>query len=274
MVPMESSPGTPGATFAQHPSRAVRSLAREVALSFGGEAPAEGAMYAELHAEVVRRRIDRIVFDGDCDECLWLCGEIRSGRLGSNPFAGLIAVLSSSDEARVRRTIDAGVDSVLLLPFSKEAASVRFAALRKKRPFVVSGGYVGPDRRKEARTGGVFLMEAPDPSRPDEEIQAASKVLEVRLRRALAERFVHALVEAASRRASGEEIEPELKIDVKRCRDRLAAHAPSSPPSAFSNLLDRSSDLHRLFSSEAAGFGIVLEEARRFARWASESCGA
>lgn len=274
MVPMESNPNAPGGAFAQHPSRAVRSMVREIVLASGGTAPAEGSLYSELHAEVARRRIDRIIFDGDCDECLWLCGEIRSGRLGSNPFAGLIAVLSSADEPRVRRTIDAGVDSVLLLPFSKDAAVLRFAALRKARPFVVSGDYVGPDRRKEARGGAAFLMSAPDPSRPEDEIQAASRILEVRLRRALADRFVHALSEAVSRKTLGAEIEPELKMDVKRSRDRLAAHAPPSPPPAFSNLLERSSDLPRLFSAGPLDFVAVLEEARRFARWASESCGA
>ena len=77
-----------------------------------------------------------------------LMKKLRTGDIGVNPF--VVAITTSWDRKveSVRQLVDAGVDDLLLRPFStRDLASRVHAAVTARKGFVVTGDYVGPDRR-------------------------------------------------------------------------------------------------------------------------------
>lgn len=104
--------------------------------------------------------------DMDGDFTAGQIAELRAGRLGEDPFAIVIMLLAVADQGHIRRVIDCGPDDLLLLPVSPKQLLARVDALAKARkPFVVTQDFIGPDRRKEQRPGGmtVPLLEVPNP---------------------------------------------------------------------------------------------------------------
>lgn len=78
---------------------------------------------------------------------------IRHGEIGSNPFVPIILATWEAEHSIVRRIIDAGADDLLVKPLSTQAISDRIQALAEKRkPFVVTADYIGPDRRAGKRS--------------------------------------------------------------------------------------------------------------------------
>lgn len=81
-------------------------------------------------------------------------GELRRGALVHHPLPVVIALLTSMDGEYVRKVIDSGPDDLLQLPISAGQLLSRLAILAEKRkPFVVTSDYVGPERRQNLRPG-------------------------------------------------------------------------------------------------------------------------
>lgn len=106
---------------------------------------------------------DTVLPEGDISE---LIRETRHGQLGNNPFLVTITLVGHLDREVMRRVIDSGTDAVLIKPFTADALVERILVLieRRKR-FVVTCDYVGPDRRTQARPGTmpVPLVDVPNP---------------------------------------------------------------------------------------------------------------
>jgi DNA-binding response OmpR family regulator len=105
------------------------------------------------------------------NECLWrvqpdlaLCdaqgtGEelcdmiqtLRQGRTGhSNPFLVIIITAWEKNHSLVHRVLNSGADDLLLRPFSIGQLCVRIDAhVERRKQFVVTHDYVGPDRRSD-----------------------------------------------------------------------------------------------------------------------------
>ena len=85
------------------------------------------------------------------------CGlfrEIRHQFLGADPFVPIIAVAAPSLPPQMRKVIDTGVDHIVVKPVTISELLERIQALvEKRKPFVVTCDYIGPDRRKEPRPG-------------------------------------------------------------------------------------------------------------------------
>ena len=128
------------------------------------------------------------------------CGmvkEIREGRLGRNPFVPVILTTWDPRESLVRRVVDCGSDDLLIKPLSPNQILVRIGQLvHRRKPFVVTSDYIGPDRRKSREEeGDLPRLRVPntlrtkalgesDPSEFDETIEAALKQInEQRLKR-------------------------------------------------------------------------------------------
>jgi DNA-binding response OmpR family regulator len=95
-----------------------------------------------------------------------LIGDLREGRLSHHPFPVVIQLLMSSEKDYVRKVIDSGPDDILRLPVAPGQILARAAALtQRRRPFVVTLDYTGPDRRQENRPASpeVPLVEVPNP---------------------------------------------------------------------------------------------------------------
>lgn len=91
--------------------------------------------------------------------------ELRHGKHGYNPFLVSITLVSNPSRASVQAAIDSGTDHVLAKPFQPEAMIGHVLELthRRKR-FVVTTDYIGPDRRSGRRPG---TMEIPQVEVPN-----------------------------------------------------------------------------------------------------------
>jgi DNA-binding response OmpR family regulator len=103
------------------------------------------------------------VSDAGGDVCS-LVRRLRSGELGYNPFMVVILTSWARGSGNVSQFIDTGADDLLLRPFSPNTLQGRINAFaRRRKPFVVTGSYIGPDRRHDsARPSNAQLIEAPN----------------------------------------------------------------------------------------------------------------
>lgn len=94
-----------------------------------------------------------------------LVRRIRRREVGSNPFLCIIAVAWNPTSARVDAIIESGVDALLAAPFSPQQIIDRIDGLvHRRKPFLVTSDYVGPDRRLESdtRKTSIPVMEPPN----------------------------------------------------------------------------------------------------------------
>lgn len=118
-----------------------------------------------IHIEAVREYPDlvQMLKDGSFDLIIaeiadakgdveGLIRRMRSSEIGSNPFAVVILTSWARTGSELTAAIACGSDDVLLRPFSPAALRNRIDAfVNRRKDFAVTGNYVGPDRRKEAR---------------------------------------------------------------------------------------------------------------------------
>ena len=123
---------------------------------------------ADLWAAVQARAPDLVLVDAEmvtaeADGAKFM-REIRYGQLGDNPYIPIICTVWNSELDHIRRLIDAGPDDLLIKPFSPKDLFDRIEALvSRRKPFVVTSDYIGPDRRKDAaRESDVSSIEVPN----------------------------------------------------------------------------------------------------------------
>ncbi len=165
-----------------------------------------------------------------------LIKKLRTGDVGVNPFAVLIATSWDREIENVRQLVDAGIDDLLLRPYSTKCMSSRIhAAVTARKGFVVTGDYVGPDRRSEAdRKNSAELFHPPNtlknsaegnPNAPishEKDIEAARQKMSRERIRTLAMRIIVAVELKISDPETGGSIDPE-EIDglARELRRRL-----------------------------------------------------
>jgi len=83
---------------------------------------------------------------------LELVRRVRTGREGPNPYLPIIMLTGHSEADRVREARDAGANSFLTKPVSGDSVYRRILALvQESRPFIKTGTFIGPDRRRVDR---------------------------------------------------------------------------------------------------------------------------
>jgi len=110
----------------------------------------------DLREYVSRRRPDLIIVDVGFEkgDACKLVHDIRYHRVGENPFTPVIMTAWEPKRDLVRRIVDCGTDDLLLKPLSPGALFERMNILvSRRKPFVVTSNYIGPDRRKADRDG-------------------------------------------------------------------------------------------------------------------------
>ena len=94
--------------------------------------------------------------------------DLRMGRLGRDPFVLTVMILSSREEPSIRAAMDSGPDDLLLIPFAPDQIMTRLKVLvERRKPFVVTHDYIGPDRRAASRPGATSASQVhmPNPAR-------------------------------------------------------------------------------------------------------------
>ena len=107
-----------------------------------------------VDAEMVTAEADGVKFMRD----------IRYGQLGDNPYIPIICTVWNSEQDLIRELINAGPDDLLIKPFSPKDLFDRIEALvTRRKPFVITSDYIGPDRRKDsARENSDNLIDVPN----------------------------------------------------------------------------------------------------------------
>jgi DNA-binding response OmpR family regulator len=96
---------------------------------------------------------------GFCD----MIYRLRHHDLGSNPFMPVIALTWTPERETVRMVIDSGADDLLVRPLSASQLMARIKTLTlKRKPFVVTSDYIGPDRRTDSRDSKIPRVEVPN----------------------------------------------------------------------------------------------------------------
>ncbi len=106
--------------------------------------------------------VDLLICDTDFphgDACA-LTHDIRHHRLGNNPFMVVIMFVNSPDKGTIMRVANSGTDDVVLKPLSAAKLFERIDVLaRKRKRFVVTSDYIGPNRRDSHRPGTMKIPE-------------------------------------------------------------------------------------------------------------------
>jgi hypothetical protein len=89
---------------------------------------------------------------------------LRQGATGYNPFIVIIVTAWENSGGLVQKVIDSGADDLLLRPFSTSLLGQRIQLhIERRKSFVITSDYVGPDRRKDtSRASNVELFQPPN----------------------------------------------------------------------------------------------------------------
>jgi DNA-binding response OmpR family regulator len=89
---------------------------------------------------------------------------IRQGEMGSNPFMVIIVTTWRRDGAMVGKVINCGADDLAARPISTSMLGDRIKLqIERRKGFVVTSDYIGPDRRRDTNRGGdIECMEVPN----------------------------------------------------------------------------------------------------------------
>lgn len=130
--------------------RSVRQGLRQILIDQGYRSLRDYGDLEIVEEEIERTLPDLIVMDAMMDggEAMALANRIRSGELGINPFIGIIITVWQPSEAIIRRVVNCGADDILVKPLSPKKLMERINVVAyKRKPFVVTSNYIGPDRR-------------------------------------------------------------------------------------------------------------------------------
>jgi DNA-binding response OmpR family regulator len=97
-------------------------------------------------------------------EACALIQSIRQETLGNNPFVVVIVTTWRRDGTIVEQVLNSGADDLIARPISATMLGERIKGLveRRKR-FVITMDYIGPDRRRESRARCAECIEVPNP---------------------------------------------------------------------------------------------------------------
>jgi len=98
--------------------------------------------------------------DGDAVETVT---DIRSGKIGKNPFMPIIFATWDSDPVAINRAVQSGVDLILAKPLAPAQLFKRIESLiTDRKPFIATNRYFGPERRPKDRQGDIPHFEVPN----------------------------------------------------------------------------------------------------------------
>ena len=74
---------------------------------------------------------------------------VRTAKDSTTPYLPIILITAHAERSRVKEAIDAGINEFIVKPVSTKALIERVkSVIERPRPFVKTGAYFGPDRRR------------------------------------------------------------------------------------------------------------------------------
>ena len=153
-------------TLVYDPVAANRTATRAVLYTLGFRRIESVANLETLNESIKRRAPDLVLCEAQGVEnelCKMIQG-LRQGTTGYNPFIVIIVTAWENSGSLVTNVINSGADDLLLRPFSTAVLGQRIVShIERRKNFVITSDYVGPDRRKDgARPSNVELFQPPN----------------------------------------------------------------------------------------------------------------
>jgi DNA-binding response OmpR family regulator len=118
---------------------------------------------------------------GGAEELCNTIQQLRHGNTGHNPFVVILVTAWEKNTQMINRVIGSGADDLLLRPFSTALLGQRIEShVERRKGFVVTTDYVGPDRRKDSGRGpaaNIELFEPPNSLKMKAKDRLASDVV-------------------------------------------------------------------------------------------------
>lgn len=101
---------------------------------------------------------------GAAEELCATIQQLRQGGAGYNPFIVIIVTVWEKNASMIGKIVSSGADDVLLRPFSVALLGQRIEThIERRKGFVITSDYVGPDRRKDtSRPSNTELFDPPN----------------------------------------------------------------------------------------------------------------
>jgi DNA-binding response OmpR family regulator len=92
-----------------------------------------------------------------------LVQSIRKGDLGNNPFVVVVVTTWQRDGSSIAKAINSGADDLVARPISTRMMGDRIRLqIERRKGFVVTHNYIGPDRRRDMERPGLTPIEVPN----------------------------------------------------------------------------------------------------------------
>jgi DNA-binding response OmpR family regulator len=121
----------------------------------------------EAMVEVIQRQPPDLVLaeaQGAAEELCLAIQQLRQGSGGHNPFIVIMVTAWEKSESLINKVVNSGADDLLLRPFSTTLLGARIEThIERRKGFVITTDYVGPDRRRDVSRGSkVEMFEPPN----------------------------------------------------------------------------------------------------------------
>ncbi|HEY4078566.1 MAG TPA: hypothetical protein VGM26_16680 [Rhizomicrobium sp.] len=120
---------------------------------------------------------------GAVDELCEVIQQMRQGAATHNPFVVIIVTAWEKNTALISKVVSSGADDLLLRPFSTGVLGSRIEThVERRKSFVITTDYVGPDRRTDSsRTSNAELFDPPNSLKMKAKDRLSAEVIARRL---------------------------------------------------------------------------------------------
>lgn len=176
-------------TLIYDPVAPNRAATRSALLTLGFRRIETVASIDALNDHLQRRPPDLAICEvaGVQDPLCSVIQELRQGVSAYNPFLVVIVTAWGNAGSLVGNVINSGADDLLLRPFSTATLEARIRTqVERRKGFVITSDYVGPDRRRSShRAGPSELLQPPNSLKMKAKERIADEVVAERLNREL-----------------------------------------------------------------------------------------
>jgi DNA-binding response OmpR family regulator len=153
-------------TLIYDPVAANRTATRSLLYTLGFRRIETVSSLRDMHDSMKRRPPDLVLCEAqgvESELCQMIQG-LRQGATGYNPFVVVIVTAWENSGALVSSVINSGADDLILRPFSASTLGTRILShVERRKSFVITTDYVGPDRNREPDKGSnVQLFHPPN----------------------------------------------------------------------------------------------------------------
>lgn len=138
------------------PDTQLRTSLRQALVSAGLRSVSDYSSIDKMKEAFERQAPDLLFVDVHApggDACQ-LVRDVRFNRGGNNPFMSIMLTVWRTKIDDIEKLVNTGADHIILKPLSPQMIFKRIEALiDRRKPFVATSGYIGPDRRRGPREG-------------------------------------------------------------------------------------------------------------------------